>query len=88
MDLLNAKGELQNDIKSISEILREQYEKVFNTKKADVEITINEDRDENETFIGDYFKDDDHAPFSEITISENDIRKAIEETKINSASGV
>ena len=85
--LLNSNGELVNDPKEKSNILKQQYEKVFNTKKADIEITLNPTGNENQIPISDFFNEN-NSPFSEIQISESDIKQAIEETKINSAPGL
>ena len=88
--LRNESGDLESDPKAISEILRKQYDKVFNTKNAENEITLDpNNNDDNKTFISDYFvSNDESTPFNMITVSEGDIRKAIEETKINSAPGI
>ena len=43
--------------------------------------------DESRKHIDDFF-DNENAPFCDITISENDVLKAIQETRINSAPGV
>ena len=84
--LVKESGELVNDPAEISEILRKQYEKAFNIRKADIEIKLNGDDDETKTNIDDFFSD--NAPFSDIVISECDVQKAIEQTRINSAPGI
>lgn len=84
--LLKPNGKLTNDSREKAEILKEQYEKVFNTQKADIELKIDYDDDETKIHIDNFFED--NAPFSDITISKDDVIKAIEETKINSAPGI
>ena len=85
--LINEHGDLEDDPKGKSEILRKQYEKVFCNKRADIELKIDEDDDNTKIHIDDFF-DNENAQFSDITITENDVKKAIEETRINSAPGV
>ena len=84
--LVNENGDLENDPKGKSEILRKQYEKVFSTKKPDTEIKIDKDNNDNGIHIDDFFNNED-AAFTDITISEDDVKRAIEETRINSAPG-
>ena len=84
--LMKESGELVNDPKQISDILRKQYEKAFNHKKADIEIKLSHDNDETKTLIDDFV--DENAPFRDIEISECDVRRAIEQTRINSAPGI
>ena len=85
--LLNSDGKLVNDPKLKSDILRHQYEKAFNTNKPDIEITLNHTSDQNKMSINDFFNEN-NSPFSEIQVTESDIKQAIEETKINSAPGL
>ena len=85
--LVNENGDLEDDPKGKSEILRKQYEKVFGRKSADTELTIDKDANDGRTHIDDFFNNED-APFSNITITEEDVKKAIESTRTNSAPGV
>ena len=85
--LVNENGDLEDDPHGKSEILRKQYEKVFSHKKSDTEVKITIDDDESRIHIDDFFNNE-NAPFSDINISEDDVKKAIEETRINSAPGV
>ena len=85
--LVNENGDLEDDPQGKSEISRKQYEKVFSTKKADIEVKIVKDDDKDRIHIDELF-DNENAPFSDITITEDDVRRAIEETRINSAPGV
>lgn len=85
--LVNESGDLINDPRGKSEILRKQYEKVFNDRKVDIEVKIVKDDDDSKIYIDDFF-DNTNAPFCDITVTEDDVRKAIEETRINSAPGI
>ena len=85
--LVNENGDLENDPKGKSEILRKQYEKVFSTKKADIEVKIGNDNNDTGINIEDFFNNED-ATFTDVTVTEDDVKRAIEETRINSAPGV
>ena len=83
--LTNTDGELENDPEKMSEILKIQYEKSFNYKKAENEITIEDELKDSFQHIDNFFDHDAH--FSDIHITENDVDKAINETKLNTSAG-
>ena len=83
--LKNEDGVSVNEVKSMCEILKNQYEKSFNKKKSVPEVSLTNPTDNTTTNINDLFSDE--APFMEIDISDEDILNAIKATKINSAPG-
>ena len=85
--LVNVNGDLEDDPKGKSEVLRKQYEKVFSTRKTDIELKIDKDSSDSGIHIDDFFNNED-ATFTDVTVTEDDVKRAIEETRINSAPGV
>ena len=79
-------GNIVSDPKLMCEILKCQYEKSFNSKKNNIEVTIS-DPQEYEINLNDLFKDNDDSTFTCIDINDEDILQAIKSTKINSAPG-
>ena len=84
--LKDASGNLISDSKLMCEILKAQYEKSFNPKKNDIEVTV-ENAKEYEINLSDLFSENDESPFTHIDITNEDILEAIKSTKINSAPG-
>ena len=83
--LKDTKDKLFSDPQNICEILKNQFEESFSTKKNDIEVVIS-NPGTNEITLDELFKENS-APFSTIKITNEDIISAIKATKINSAAG-
>ena len=83
--LKDSKGKLFSDPQNICEILKNQFEESFSTKKNHIEVVI-ENPGTDEITLDDLFSDN-NAPFSMINITNEDIITAVKATKINSAAG-
>ena len=85
ISLKNEEGLSVNDTESMCEVLKNQYEKVFNKKDSVPKVSLINPTDNITTNINDFFSEE--GPFTEIDICDEDILYAIKATKINSAPG-
>lgn len=83
--LKDSQGKLFSDPQNMCEILKTQFEKSFNKAKNDVEVVLDNPK-ENEISIDELFSDP-NACFTQINITDEDVVSAIKSTKINSAAG-